>query len=239
MQKNNLKTKPNNGKFFLILIIVLLIAFWMTAIFGLTFFAWKAYPIFLASKNKEATIQNIEEKNQEKAEVVVNDKLVEEIKTTYYDISGFTAEELNKQMQELGPESTSTERYYAMANYAIDWTLPLKTGNGCTPVDAEVNIEYIMPKWINYDEASIDMQQKWNTFYALLEKHEQNHGEIAKQEGEKFLQEIKNITNYNSCQEFDDKVYPIQEKYLIELSQLEDAYDVETNHGETEGVTLY
>ncbi len=233
----------------IILIIALLVICTLT-FSGCAFLAWKAYPAMYLLMNRNNIPQNFdynnfnydqgsnEIKKQENVFVPVKDEVIQNVTTTYYDISGFTSDELRNQMGTLGPEMTSNERVYTMANNWINWSLPMKTDEGCTEVETEVNIEYIMPRWTNYTEATLDMQQRWDAFYALLEKHENKHGEIAKQEANKYLAEIKNIKDYTSCQDFDDKVYPIHEKYLLEIGELNENYDNETNHGETEGVVL-
>jgi len=245
----NTNSKSKNDKSFLIVLIIVLLIICALTFSGCAFLAWKAYPtiyILLMNRNNSTsknlnynTETNNKTEKQENVYVPVR-KLQAEEKTTFYDISAQTTEELNQQMQTLGPEQSSTERAYAMANYSINWSLPLKTNDGgCTETEVETKIEYIMPRWTNYEEASLEMQQKWDNYYALLLKHEETHGKIVKEEAEKYFEEIKNIKNYTSCQDFDDKVYPIHEKYLLKIGELNDNYDNETNHGVTEGVVLY
>ncbi|MDD3888013.1 MAG: DUF922 domain-containing protein [Patescibacteria group bacterium] len=245
----NINSKLKNDKSFLIVLIIVLLIICTLTFSGCAFLAWKAYPtIYILLMNRNSTSKNLNYNTEtdnkiEKQETVfvpIKEELKVQEKTTYYDISGLTSEELNQQMQTLGPEWTSTERVYAMANYSINWSLPLKTNDGgCTETEVETKIEYIMPRWINYEEASLDMQQKWDNYYPLLLKHEETHGKIVKEEAEKYFEEIKNIKDYTSCQDFDDKVYPIHEKYLLKIGELNDNYDNETNHGVTEGVVLY
>lgn len=243
MKTANLKSK--NDRFFLVAIIVFLLMLCILTFAGCSFLVWKTYPTIYLFVNKKITPQkldfnkkNIDTEKQKKVFVPVKDEIAENITTNYYDISGFTVSELNSQMQTLGPEMTSNERVYAITNNAINWTLPTETDDGCSEIEAELIVEYIMPRWINYSEATLEMQQKWDYFYSLLLQHELEHGKIARQEAEKFLVEIKNLKNYTSCHDFDDKVYPIQEKYLLEMAQKQENYDNETNHGATEGVVL-
>lgn len=172
---------------------------------------------------------------------IINDKIEEKVETNYYDISGQTKEELNAQMTELGPECDDQE-CYAKTAWAIDWTYPAVKANTCEPVSVTVLIQYIFPRWVDKDQAPTSLQTDWDNFYRSLKKHEENHKEIVTRNANLFLAKIKEINsqNYVSCRELQDKIseFHATGEIINRTAQESEDYDLQTEHGATEGALL-
>ncbi len=171
----------------------------------------------------------------------INQKIQENIKTEYYDISGLTKKALNQQMAKLGPECDDTN-CFASADWAIDWTYPIADGSTCEPVSVEVSIKYTLPRWANKNQASVSLQKDWDNFIVKLKAHEEHHKDIAVKWGNLFLDEINKINtqNYQSCRELEDIIseYHATGKIIMGCTQETEKYDDDTNHGILEGIVL-
>lgn len=170
---------------------------------------------------------------------IIMDTVREDIRVEYYDIRGTTAEELNQQMSEMGP-GDSDGNWFAKTNWAIDWDYPIPKGDSCEPVQVIIWIQYILPRWIDKNEAPAELQARWDVYELQLKKHEEHHKDIVVKYGQQFITEIKKIDDYNSCKELEERIGAIHAQGIIinACTQEQVQYDQDTNHGVTEGVIL-
>ncbi len=167
------------------------------------------------------------------------DNVSEDARYEYYDIRGTTSEELLKQMSELGPKD-SDDNWFAKTEWAIDWAYPIPKGNSCEPVQVIAWIKYILPRWVNKNEAPPELQARWDAYELRLKQHEEHHKDITVKYCQQFMAEIKKIDDYKSCKELEERIGAIHATGIIinACTQEQAQYDLDTNHGATEGLIL-
>ncbi len=169
----------------------------------------------------------------------IMDNVSEDARYEYYDIRGTTAEELFQQMSELGPKD-SDGNWFAKTDWAIDWAYPIPKGDTCEPVQVIAWIKYILPRWVNKNEAPAELQARWDAYELRLKQHEEHHKDIVVKYCRQFIAEIKKIDNYRSCKELEERIGAIHATGVIinACTQEQTQYDLDTNHGATEGLIL-
>jgi predicted secreted Zn-dependent protease len=157
----------------------------------------------------------------------------------YYDISGSTVAELYSQMFSKGPMAKDDKKHCASAQGKVNWKLKYETDNDWCKVSGVIflNITYTMPRWINYDAATPEMQNKWDVFYGHLLEHEQGHGSNAIEMARNLEREIKNAQS-RSCQELGDVIQALSRDHYKLREKVDDQYDAETKHGVLTGAVM-
>jgi predicted secreted Zn-dependent protease len=132
----------------------------------------------------------------------------ERITTTYYDVTGSTAEELKKQMARKGPKG-----FWAYTNWYVSWSGDCKV---------ELEISYTFPRLADRNRVPLPMRSRWDAMLANLIAHEEQHGQHGRSAAEEVL-----AAECNDAKS-------IVKKWAAE----DKAYDKRTSHGLTEGVKL-
>jgi predicted secreted Zn-dependent protease len=136
---------------------------------------------------------------------------------------------------------------------------PIESKEGCEctvkieTIDVALEIKVIFPQWKQFDQASQDCKNKWNTFMTNLKTHEEGHVRICrdgKQTIERVLREKwigKSATKSAAtcemaCQaafnELNDGVNADFSTELNKINEAQEKYDRDTNFGETQGAVL-
>lgn len=169
--------------------------------------------------------------------------------TKYYDIRGSTADELYKQMGELGPHLSDEEKKdmiirsdgYAMLRSEIKWkakTAKKKSGCYLHDLDYTHNITITYPRWIKPANVSPALEERWDKFYQGIVIHEEGHKEIdLKQTDEMFPLLIK-TPSYPTCEELNQKMEDVSNGLQQKYRKLGGDYDIQTKSGLLQGVEL-
>lgn len=100
-----------------------------------------------------------------------------------YDIVGTSGAALLQQMDRKGPKHGGMlARAIAQTRYNVDWDIKWDSSNGvcrARAVNADLAIHYTYPRMAG--NASPDLKRSWAKFLNGVQKHEQQHGAIAKQ----------------------------------------------------------
>ena len=116
------------------------------------------------------------------------------VKTSYYPISGADGKALNASMLRGGAGRINLNHAIAATETELDFGEPeVAVRNGkCVVenVDVYLKIRYIYPNWKGRGRASPEMRKRWDAFWGELQRHERNHGEIAKAGAEALEKEL-------------------------------------------------
>ena len=99
-----------------------------------------------------------------------------------------------------------------------------------TKVDVTLALGILLPEWTGKDDASEASQAEWDRMMGALKTHEQGHVDIAKRGAETLQERLL----YEREGDFD----AVEKQVCQEIQGLQDDYDVETEHGVKQGVTL-
>jgi len=104
------------------------------------------------------------------------------VRTETYAIAGKTGEALLDSMDRNGPRHGLLARAMAQTRYKVGWEVDwLKSGSKCRlkSADATLSIVYRYPQLAR--PASRKLERRWKAFLSGVRKHEEMHGQIARQ----------------------------------------------------------
>jgi len=157
----------------------------------------------------------------------------------YYGITGSTPDELRAQMDRFGYTDELGHHWDAYTKWDVHWSYPYSTTvGGCAtgPVEVEVEVVFVLPQWDDPEKGPVDLAQRWNTYLAALQRHEDGHKDIAVEAGCEVLRALDSLAVYASCSELEQTADAIAESTLELYRQHEDTYDRQTDHGAMQGV---
>ncbi|MFA6158568.1 MAG: DUF922 domain-containing protein [Candidatus Paceibacterota bacterium] len=107
---------------------------------------------------------------------------------------------------------------------------------GINNVTVGVHVSYLLPRWIYAKEASGPLLNIWNTYFVAIQKHEEHHGSIAKEYGNKLYLYLSELSASKACVPSLDSVESKFNDTINELDAAQAKYDLEVDHGVKEGV---
>ncbi|MBI3005441.1 MAG: DUF922 domain-containing protein [Ignavibacteriales bacterium] len=162
------------------------------------------------------------------------------IDSIYYAISGSTLEELQVEMERLGPKDGTIQRY-ATTEYDIRWTYRFRPkGQRCTLGQIEVGARFLvrLPLWSPQKTVTPQTREKWKTFITSLHIHEAGHRDLALRAAGTILRKLRAMPGQMSCSDLDAAATYAGRTILQEFQKLQQEYDERTKHGLTQGVQL-
>jgi predicted secreted Zn-dependent protease len=160
------------------------------------------------------------------------------INSTSYKIVGVTANDLRRQMDQLGPVDPFGNRHDAYTEWYVTWSYPNSLENGhCStgPISVTVTITVTFPYWESPPDASQELIDKWTTYVGALQTHEAGHQQIAVETGREIRQTLSALPAYHSCSELEQAADTAGQNILVQFREKEKFYDQTTKHGATQG----
>ena len=163
------------------------------------------------------------------------------VKTEYYDIYGWTAEELREQMVRFGVVWRDGKTYDALTTWLARWRYTWKSGpNRCwiTGVETSVEVLHRYPRWVNKDKAAPELQHHWTRYMSHLETHENGHKDIGIAATAAIEKAIRQMPAHRSCRALEAAANALAEETLDTYRTHEADYDRKTGHGRTQGAVF-
>lgn len=158
------------------------------------------------------------------AEVVV------EKSTTYFQIGGRTAAELDAEMARKGPLTQATGGRHPGATqirFGGDLTYT-RRGNRCAIDDVRVTVQtkLILPRWKNRKTASKEMALLWDALAADIKRHEERHAEIARQHAKMLEQQLMKLRPERDCEVLQDRVSVVTDEVTLAHDEAQMRFDL-------------
>jgi predicted secreted Zn-dependent protease len=162
------------------------------------------------------------------------------IATDYYDISGDSAEDLRREMDENSGIHWLWNRYDAHTQWDVQWQYDWRAVSGNCVVTAYttgVDIRFRYPNWLERDTSAEPLRQQWDAFYTALVAHENGHKDFA-------LGAAKDIDDYfaslvgappQPCKSLEKTVALRVKAIRKHYRRMEKRYDRDTQHGRKDG----
>lgn len=154
----------------------------------------------------------------------------------YYQIYGYTQNDIYNQINACGPKAEG-KSFFGLTKSRINWTYSYTyVGDSCTIKDASVgvHVEIYYPKWDAPAGAASGLAQKWEDYMPKLELHENGHRENSINAANEIYSAIKGLGTL-SCTTMHDQVNSVANNIIADLNAIDQNYDDSTNHGETQG----
>jgi predicted secreted Zn-dependent protease len=162
------------------------------------------------------------------------------INTDYYDISGHDSASIRDSIKQNGPVGENGKKYHAYTRWKVDWGYRwIESNSSCrlTGLDVSIDITYLLPQLENKTELSESMQQNWDQYYDALFKHEQQHKDFGIQAAHELEKTLLGIQPQN-CVSLEHQLTDAAENVLDKYHRMEREFDINTNHGAKQGITL-
>jgi len=161
---------------------------------------------------------------------------------TYYQIYGYTADQLRNQIQHCAPGAGngSLAEFTGETNYSLDWSYNYTTlaNDSCSLGNIKVGIHTAMalPAW-QTNTTTPGLADRWTQFSSALASHEQGHVAIDKLYAAKLVTDLTALPAM-ACSQLASSANGIIQNDVAALNQANTDYDSQTNHGATQGAVL-
>lgn len=158
----------------------------------------------------------------------------------FYDIDGASAGALRDQIRRLGPKDESGQSRDALTVWQLEWTYRAAPGaDSCalTNVKVTLDVTITLPRWKPPANATAALTQSWRTYLEHVRVHEGGHRTIAERNARALLAALGPL-HAPSCDALHSLVSRTAEEIVADGRARNRAYDVQTKHGQTQGVAL-
>jgi predicted secreted Zn-dependent protease len=162
-----------------------------------------------------------------------------EPKQRFYDVYGYSAQEVRRALNQFGPRDKSGKRFDAWTQWQVRWRFRYEPSNsGCyfSSIRVSLSGSVTMPQWENYADADRNLQQRWDQYISALQAHEDQHFAHGRQAAQAIEALGRNFTIRGDCESISD-IFNAEAQAIVErYRQADIAFDRATRHGRTQGV---
>jgi predicted secreted Zn-dependent protease len=158
----------------------------------------------------------------------------------YYDVDGSSAGALRDQINRLGPKDESGKSRDALTVWSIEWAYAATSRpDGCVLRDVKVtlNVAVTLPRWKPPATATPEVVKSWQAYLRAVRLHEAGHRAIAERNAREVMAALTPLRGAN-CDLLSNEATRTAEQIVADGRARNRAYDVETKHGQTQGVVL-
>src|SRR2546422_10841816 len=158
----------------------------------------------------------------------------------YYDIDGSSAGALRNQINRLGPKDESGESKDALTVWSIESAYTgAQRGDSCVLRDVKVTLDVTvtLPRWKPPATATAQLVRTWQAYLTAVRLHEAGHRTIAERNAREVMAALTTLRGTN-CNKLLGDASNTVERIVADGRARNRAYDVQTQHGQTQGVEL-
>ncbi|HEV2749211.1 MAG TPA: DUF922 domain-containing protein [Gemmatimonadales bacterium] len=161
----------------------------------------------------------------------------------FYDIDGASAGALREGIHRLGPKDASGTSLDALTVWDIQWTYkpvpvsPVDSSCALQDVKVTLNVTVTLPRWTPPAAATASLRESWRTYLAHVKLHEAGHRAIAERNAGDLYRALSGL-RAPTCPQLDAQASRTGEDIVADGRARNRAYDVQTKHGQTQGVVL-
>jgi len=163
---------------------------------------------------------------------------VERFTTTYYDVTGHTAEEIRRDMDWQSPFRVFGKNYVAETHWRIDWQYSSREiKNACVieSVQVDMYITVTLPRLRNASEVAPVVLARWRQYTRAVREHEHGHTEIARHAARELEQTLLELPPQENCFALRGLARRAAERVIEKYAEIDKEYDRETAHGSKTG----
>jgi len=158
----------------------------------------------------------------------------------YYDIDGSSAGALRNQISRLGPKDESGKSQDALTVWSVESVYgTAQRGDSCVlrGVRVTLDVAVTLPRWKPPATATAELRRSWQAYLKAVRLHEAGHRTIAERNAREVMAALTTLRGAN-CDKLSDEATRTAERIVADGRARNRAYDVQTKHGQTQGVEL-
>ncbi|HYR97892.1 MAG TPA: DUF922 domain-containing protein [Gemmatimonadales bacterium] len=158
----------------------------------------------------------------------------------YYDIDGSSAGALRDQIRRLGPKDETGKSQDALTVWSVEsGYAAAQRGDSCVLRDVKVtlNVAVTLPRWKPPATATAQLMRTWQAYLKAVRLHEAGHSTIAERNAREVMAALTTLRGTN-CDKLLGEASNTVERIVADGRARNRAYDVQTQHGQTQGVEL-
>jgi predicted secreted Zn-dependent protease len=158
----------------------------------------------------------------------------------WYDVEADTATELRETLDAKGPEDAAGQRHDAYTAWYVTWRFPFaQTEEGCStgPVTTAVRVDVKLPRW-RAPVGDGPLISKWKRYLESLREHESGHRETGFNAATEINEVLPQLPPKPTCEEAEAEANVVARQVLERHRQRDAEYDLETQHGATQGAVF-
>ena len=166
-----------------------------------------------------------------------DDRIAVTERRAHYDITARGFEDAIRQIRRHARKNFDSSRHAAMTTVQFSFSMKTATtAGGCELKDygVIVDIEYLMPRWTNKPRGRGENARRWNLFYAMLWRHERDHGKIAKAMARQLAAILSEVEAADTCGDVAKAAQAGVDDYVASSTAQQD-YDRFTRHDPNRG----
>ena len=158
----------------------------------------------------------------------------------YYDIDGSSAGALRNQISRLGPKDESGKSQDALTVWSIESAYTgAQRGDSCVLRDVKVTLDVTvtLPRWKPPATATAQLVRTWQAYLKAVRLHEAGHRTIAERNAREVMAALTTLRGA-TCDKLLNEASNTVERIGADGRARNRAYDIQTKHGQTQGVDL-
>jgi predicted secreted Zn-dependent protease len=162
--------------------------------------------------------------------------------THLYDVDGASADELVDSLRQRAP-SDGTTTWAGITEWSFNATYRFRAAlDGCRAdadsVNVTARVKLVLPRWGAEAQAPRPLADQWRRFSDALFVHEAGHRSIAIQAAAELASTLRSLAPADSCLAFESSVKTAATAALEGHNHQQEAYDLATGHGASQGAVL-
>jgi predicted secreted Zn-dependent protease len=168
--------------------------------------------------------------------------LNENVVTRTYPVGGTTAAEVRAGLNRGGPYSNDAgRRYDGATTWDLRWSFRYaRQPDACSLAAAtlDLNVVVVLPELTQPEALAAETLSRWQAYRDALDAHEQGHVGRSRAGAEALAQVYRDMGAFASCRELAAQLTAAGEAVLIEIRAADRLYDIETEHGRSQGAVF-
>lgn len=148
---------------------------------------------------------------------------------SYFNISGLTGADLERELSKHGPMLAETGiRHPGATKIKLGGSVDYRSSDGrCRVLDAKVTLEthLTLPRWTDRHRANRETVLVWDTLSSDIKRHEERHAEIARQYARKLEKTLEALYPERNCQRMEAKVDATSKRIIEEHAADQQRFD--------------
>ncbi len=168
------------------------------------------------------------------------DLLVRRSRETYR-VRGNSLDEIRASIAPQRYRDPSGQAWDAFTSWEIRWSYPFVERIDACALGRErvrVDIRMHLPRWDPPSEADPELVGTWRRYITALEAHEEGHAQIALAAACEVRQELRSLEPQPDCDRLELAADRSTQAVIDRYHELELRYDLDTDHGATDGAVL-